>query len=50
MAIGLVTYATFMYAQNPVVNRGRLDEVEKGREKVPDVEMAEPLVKEQSES
>lgn len=50
MAIALVTYATFMYAQNPVVNRGRLDEVEKGREKVPDVELAEPLVKEQSES
>ncbi|KAK3864523.1 hypothetical protein Pcinc_029791 [Petrolisthes cinctipes] len=32
VAIALVTYATFMYAQNPVVNRGRLDEVKKTTE------------------
>nr|XP_045622556.1 UDP-galactose transporter senju-like isoform X2 [Procambarus clarkii] len=29
-AITLVIYATYMYAQSPVVNRGRLDELEKG--------------------
>ncbi|KAG0714617.1 UDP-galactose transporter senju [Chionoecetes opilio] len=44
-AIALVTYATFMYAQSPVVNRGRLDEVEQGRPS--DVELGEPLTKQQ---
>ncbi|XP_071540709.1 UDP-galactose transporter senju-like isoform X2 [Panulirus ornatus] len=29
IAIALVSYATYMYAQSPVVNRGRLDELEK---------------------
>ncbi|KAK7080802.1 hypothetical protein SK128_001037 [Halocaridina rubra] len=29
LAIFLVSFATWMYSQNPVVNRGRLDEVEK---------------------
>ncbi|XP_047469186.1 UDP-galactose transporter senju-like [Penaeus chinensis] len=28
LAIALVTYASWMYAQNPVVNRGRLDQLE----------------------
>lgn len=42
-AIALVTYATIMYAQNPVVNRGRLDEVEEGRPT--DEERAQPLMK-----
>ena len=27
VAIALVSYATWFYAQNPVVNRGRLDQV-----------------------
>ncbi|CAL4112632.1 unnamed protein product, partial [Meganyctiphanes norvegica] len=31
-AILLVTYATWLYSQNPVVNRGRLDDLEKSDE------------------
>ncbi|KAK8739051.1 hypothetical protein OTU49_003811 [Cherax quadricarinatus] len=37
-AIALVIYATYMYAQNPVVNRGRLD-VEKGSSSQQEEEM-----------
>lgn len=48
MAIALVIYATFMYAQNPVVNRGRLDEMERGRPV--EEELEEPLTKQDPDS
>ncbi|KAG7162167.1 UDP-galactose transporter senju-like [Homarus americanus] len=36
VAIALVIFATYMYAQNPVVNRGRLDELEKDTSSEPE--------------
>ncbi|XP_054715721.1 UDP-galactose transporter senju-like [Uloborus diversus] len=34
ISIAIVVYATFLYAQNPVVNKGRFDAVEKGEDAV----------------